>query len=114
MQTRSGADPIAARGLRKSYGPLPVLRGVDLGVRSGEVVALLGRNGAGKSTLLRLLASVARANGGQLELFGTDCHPGHADAGVRRRIGFVAHEPLLYRDLSARANLDFFARLYGG
>jgi heme exporter protein A len=106
------SDPIAARDLRKSYGPLAVLRGIDLTVRRGEVVALLGPNGAGKSTLLRLLASVARANRGRLDLFGVDCHPGHADASVRARIGFVAHEPLLYRDLSPRANLDFFARLY--
>jgi ABC-2 type transport system ATP-binding protein/heme exporter protein A len=109
----AGETPIRARALRKSYGLLPVLRGVDLDVERGSFVALLGANGAGKSTLLRLLAGVTRASGGSLEILGTDCHPGRPEPAVLARIGFVAHEPLVYRDLTVRQNLAFFADLYG-
>ena len=105
--------PIQTRGLAKSYGLLPVLRGIDLDVQSGECIALLGANGAGKSSLLKLLAGVSRASRGTLKLFGNDCHPQRPGAEVLARIGFVGHEPLVYRDLTPRENLAFFGRLYG-
>ncbi len=104
--------PIRARALAKSYGLLPVLRGIDLNVERGECIALLGANGAGKSTLLRLLAGVARPSKGELALFGESCHPERPPRDVLARIGFVGHEPLVYRDLSPRQNLDFFAQIY--
>ena len=112
MQRDPGDPPIQARALAKSYGLLPVLRGIDLDVPPGECLALLGANGAGKSTLLRLLAGVSRASKGALELFGVSCHPERPSREVLRRIGFVGHEPLVYRDLTPRQNLDFFAQLY--
>lgn len=105
--------PIRARSLSKSYGLLPVLRGIDLDVVRGECLALLGANGAGKSTLLRLLAGVSRASKGELSLFGVSCQPERPSTEVLARIGFVGHEPLVYRDLTPRQNLDFFAQLYG-
>ena len=104
--------PIRARSLAKSYGLLPVLRGIDLEVERGECLALLGANGAGKSTLLRVLAGVTRPSQGELALFGTSCHPERPSREILARIGFVGHEPLVYRDLTPRQNLDFFAQLY--
>ncbi len=112
MERDVGDTPIRARALTKSYGLLPVLRGIDLDVNRGECLALLGANGAGKSTLLRLLAGVSRASKGDLSLFGVSCHPERPSTEVLARIGFVGHEPLVYRDLSPRQNLDFFAQLY--
>lgn len=113
MERAAGDTPIRARSLRKSYGLLPVLRGIDLDVSTGECLALLGANGAGKTTLLRLLAGVTRPSKGSLELFGTSCHPQRPSTDTLARIGFVGHEPLVYRDLSPRQNLAFFAQLYG-
>lgn len=112
MEREPGTTPIRARALKKSYGLLPVLRGIDLEVGHGECLALLGANGAGKSTLLRLLAGVSRASQGELSLFGVSCHPERPPTDVLSRIGFVGHEPLVYRDLTPRQNLDFFAQLY--
>ncbi len=72
---------------------------------------LLGPNGAGKTTLLRILAMLAPPDSGEVLLFGepTTDRP----AGARARLGFLSHEPCLYPELTARENLDFFARLYG-
>ena len=112
MERDAGDTPIRARSLSKSYGLLPVLRSVDLDVRHGECLALLGANGAGKSTLLRLLAGVSRASAGNLDLFGSSCHPERPTTKTLARIGFVGHEPLVYRDLTPRQNLAFFAQIY--
>ncbi len=101
---------IEARGLFKSFGLLPVLRGLDLAVTRGEFVALLGPNGSGKSTLLRLLAGLSKASGGQIFVGGWEL-PREA-AAVRAQIGLVSHKPLLYEALNARENLRFFARMY--
>ena len=113
MEPDAGDCPIRARALTKSYGLLPVLRGIDLEVRRGDCLALLGANGAGKSTLLRLLAGIGRASKGSLTLFGRSCHPERPEAETLARIGFVGHEPLVYRDLTPRQNLEFFVRVYG-
>jgi len=112
MEGDAGDTPIRARSLAKSYGLLPVLRGIDLDVPRGQCLALLGANGAGKSTLLRLLAGVSRASRGDLELFGTRFSNERPSPAILARIGFVGHEPLVYRDLTPRQNLDFFAQLY--
>lgn len=112
MERDVGETPIRARALAKSFGLLPVLRGIDLDVAPGECLALLGANGAGKSTLLRLLSGVSRPSKGELALFGIRCHPERPPPAVLSRIGFVGHEPLVYRDLTPRQNLDFFAELY--
>ena len=112
MESDATPAPIAARGLLKSFGALPVLRGVDLVVERGQTVAILGANGAGKSTLLRVLACISRARRGSLRLFGVDCLPGRPTASVLSRLGFVGHDPLVYRDLTPLQNLEFFARAY--
>ncbi len=88
-----------------------ILQDVSLDIPPGRFVAILGANGAGKSTLLKTLATLIRPSSGELVLFGR-CVQG--DAGrLRSRIGFLGHQSLLYRELSALDNLVFFGRLYG-
>ncbi len=101
---------IEVRRLVKTFGLKPVLRGLDLHLEAGEFVALLGPNGAGKTTLLRILASLARPSLGEVRLAGHRL-PGDA-AAVRRILGVVSHQPLLYGDLTAEENLRFYARMY--
>ncbi|MEO2169764.1 MAG: heme ABC exporter ATP-binding protein CcmA [bacterium] len=103
---------IRAEGLGKNFGTRRVLHELSLEVASGECLGLLGGNGAGKSTLLRLLAGSSRPAAGSVALFGVDAHGDDAGT-IRRRLGFVGHEGMVYRDLSPRENLDVFARLYG-
>jgi ABC-type multidrug transport system ATPase subunit len=92
---------IRAHGLAKRYGGKRVLRGLELDVARGGFVLVTGPNGSGKTTLLRLVAGLAAPTAGELEV-----------AVDRGRIGFLAHEPLVYRELTALENLDLFGRLY--
>ena len=102
---------IETRSLKKTFGLRPVLRGVDLAVAPGECLALMGPNGAGKTTLLRILATLSKPTAGLVRVANL---PLPAAAGeVRRRLGVVAHHPLLYSDLTADENLQFYARMYG-
>jgi heme exporter protein A len=87
-----------------------VLRDVSLQVPAGATLAVLGRNGAGKSTLLRILATLLRPHAGEVRVFG-EALPRRGFA-VRARLGLLAHDPLLYRDLSGRENLGYHARLH--
>ncbi len=102
---------IKCEGVIKSYGLLPVLRGIDLHVRKGEFVTLVGANGAGKTTLLRIVGTLMQPTDGSVTIGGWPLAR-HADR-VRRHIGLVSHQPLLYGDLTAGENLNFFARMYG-
>lgn len=110
-QNGAAAPVVAAAGLCLSIDATPILQDISLEIAAGESVALLGANGAGKSTLLRVLAGLMTSSSGRLDLFGTAV--GHQRTAARARIGIVAHQPMLYRDLSARENIEFFARLYG-
>jgi heme exporter protein A len=102
---------IEVRKLIKRFGLKTILRGVDFQVEAGEFVALLGPNGAGKTTFLRILASLSRPAMGQVRIAGYTL-PAQASA-VRRRLGVVSHQPLLYGDLTAEENLYFYGRMYG-
>ena len=106
-----GEPPIAirARGLAKDYDHRPVLKSIDLDVKSGESLLLRGSNGAGKTTLLRCLASSVRPTAGAVWWFG---HRVADDPSLRRLIGVVAHESRLYPQLTLRENLLLAARLY--
>ncbi len=101
---------IRLRGVVKQYGLNPVLRGVDLAVEQGEFVTLVGPNGAGKSTLMGIVATLLQPTAGEARVGGW-LLPQQADR-VRRHIGLVSHNSLLYRDLTATENLAFFAKLY--
>lgn len=102
---------IKVRKLIKRFGLKTVLRGLDFHVEQGEFVALLGPNGAGKTTFLRILASLSRPSMGGVSIAGYRL-PDQASA-VRRRLGVVSHQPLLYGDLTAEENLRFYGRMYG-
>jgi len=102
---------IELRGLVRHFGERTVLRQVSVSVPAGATLAVLGRNGAGKSTLLRILATLLRPHAGEVSVLGEPL-PRQAWA-VRGRLGLLAHEPLLYRDLSGRENLGYHARLHG-
>jgi ABC-type multidrug transport system ATPase subunit len=91
---------IAARGLAKSFGPKRVFAGLDLALGPGGFLLVTGPNGSGKSTLLRVLAGLAAPTRGELEL------------PARGTIGYLGHEPLVYRELTPLENLTLFARLY--
>jgi len=92
---------IRGRDVEKRYGRKRVLRGVDIAVPRGGFAVVTGANGSGKTTLLRLLAGLALATRGDL-VVDVD----------RSQIGYLAHEPLVYRELTAMENLDLFGRLY--
>jgi heme exporter protein A len=92
---------IAARAVEKRYGPRRALAPVDFELPRGGFLVVTGPNGSGKTTLLRLVAGLAAPTRGALEV----------DAG-RQSLGFLGHEPLLYRDLTALENLDLYGRLY--
>jgi heme exporter protein A len=95
----------------RRYGEREALAGVSLSLPRGASLVVFGPNGSGKTTLLRLLAGLLRPHTGTMRVLGSEL-PRQAWA-VRGRIGLLAHEPLLYRDLSARENLAFHARLHG-
>jgi heme ABC exporter ATP-binding subunit CcmA len=102
---------IDLRGIGRRFGARWVLRGVTCEVRSGEVVGLLGPNGSGKSTILRVLATLLKPNAGAATVAGFDVVR-EADE-VRGAVGYLAHAPGVYDDLSARENLVFAAEMIG-
>lgn len=105
------ADPyMNIVGLKKTYGLKPILRGMNLTVLQGERVAILGSNGTGKTTLLRILAGLTKPSAGTIVVAGYDILK-DAQA-VQQRVGFVAHQPYLYEELTALENLLFFGRMY--
>ena len=108
-----GAPPpaFAVRGLTKRFGRSTALREVDLEIERGRRHVLFGRNGAGKSTLLAIAATLLRPTSG--DVFYDGAHGDDAGDSVRRRIGLVSHQSLLYPDLTVLENLEFYRRLYG-
>jgi heme exporter protein A len=98
-------------GLARHYGEREALSGVSLTLQEGQTLVVFGPNGAGKSTLLRVLATLLRPHAGSVSVLGRRL-PQESWA-VRGRIGLLGHEPLLYRELTARENLRFHARLHG-
>ncbi|MFL5953014.1 MAG: ATP-binding cassette domain-containing protein [Gaiellaceae bacterium] len=91
---------ISARGLAKRYGDRRVFSGVDLEVADGGFLLVTGPNGSGKTTLLRVLAQLAAPTAGELRL------------PLRHTVGYLGHEPLVYRELTPLENLTLFGRLY--
>jgi ABC-type multidrug transport system ATPase subunit len=106
----SAPPAIELRGLSRRFGERTALRGLTVAVPTETTLAVLGRNGAGKSTLLRILATLLRPHAGEVSVLGEPL-PRRGFA-VRGRVGYLGHEPLLYRDLSGRENLRYQARLH--
>jgi len=92
---------LTARRLGKRYGEKRVLRGIDLALPRGGFLVVTGPNGAGKTTLLRICAGLAQPTEGAIERHAT-----------RAQVGYLGHEPLVYRELTPLENLNLFARLY--
>jgi ABC-2 type transport system ATP-binding protein len=102
---------VEVRGLRKAYGEIQAVDGVDFDVRPGETFGFLGPNGAGKSTTIKILCTLAAADGGTARVAGFDVDKERDD--VRRHIGLVFQDTTLDTYLSAEQNLRFHAELYG-
>ncbi|MFT3833180.1 MAG: ABC transporter ATP-binding protein [Micropruina sp.] len=112
MSTQPGAvAAIEASGLRRTFGDVVAVDGVDLDVPSGAVLGLLGPDGAGKSTLIRMLATVLRPDSGDARVQGFSVT--RQAAKVTPRIGYMSQKFALYPDLSVAENIEFFARLRG-
>jgi heme exporter protein A len=120
VEARSSGEPAAPAtseqaielaGLRREFGDRVALAGIDLRLGAGNSLAVLGPNGSGKSTLLRILAGLLRPSGGNVSVLG--CALPKQTYRLRGRVGYLGHEPLLYRDLSPRENLRLAAALHG-
>jgi heme exporter protein A len=101
---------LEVEALARFYGEREALGDVSLSLREGQTLVVFGPNGAGKTTLLRVLATLLRPHSGSVRIFDSRL-PDEAWA-VRGRIGLLGHAPLLYRELTARENLRFHARLH--
>ena len=111
-QNDPGAPVIVARGVRKHYGPIHAVDGVDLEVRSGELFGLIGHNGAGKSTMFKMMLGLIPLTAGEIRIDGAPV-PGSDFRTVRRKIGYLPENVVLYDNLTGTETLDFFARLKG-
>jgi heme exporter protein A len=98
-------------GLERHYGERVALAGVSVRVDEGQTLAVLGANGAGKTTLLRVLAGLLRPHGGAARVLGAELPK--ETWKVHGKVGYLGHEPLLYRELTGRENLTYHARLHG-
>jgi heme exporter protein A len=98
-------------GLERRYGERVALGGVSVSVEEGQTLVVLGANGAGKTTLLRVLSGLLRPHAGTVRVLGAEL-PGERWK-LPKLVGYLGHEPLLYRDLTGRENLGYHARLHG-
>ena len=103
-------DRVDLEDVSRNFGRRRAVSHVSFSIRSGDILGLLGPNGAGKSTLLGMLATLVAPTSGTIR-YGAGT-ASSAGGGIRSRIGVLAHELHLYPELSARQNLEFFARLY--
>ena len=108
----AGAPVIVARGVHKHYGPIHAVDGVDLEVRSGELFGLIGHNGAGKSTMFKMMLGLIPLTAGEIRIDGAPV-PGSDFRAVRRKVGYLPENVVLYDNLTGTETLDFFARLKG-
>jgi heme exporter protein A len=107
-----GSDGLFLEGIAKRFGRKWALRGLSMQVEAGTAMALMGHNGSGKTTLLRVLATTLRPTRGAGRIFGHDLlRHGHA---IREHVGALYHQPGVYGDLTARENLEFARKMFGG
>lgn len=106
------SNPIVeARGVRRAYGKVCALAGVDLAVNEGEIFGIIGPDGAGKTTLFRILTTLLLADGGSVTVDGFDAVKEYRQ--IRKRIGYMPGKFSLYQDLTVEENLEFFATVFG-
>ncbi len=101
---------VKVEGLTKFYGPLRVLRGLNLELKRGEFLVIFGANGSGKSTLTRILSTLSRPSSGRVFVEGLDLEKQAQQ--IRQRIGVLLHNSLLYNELSVYENLKFYGRMF--
>ena len=109
MNSPRAALAVTAHDVRKRFGTIEALAGLDLEIRSGEIYGLLGPNGSGKTTFIRCVAGLVRPDAGAITVLGRTAR----DAVGAGRVGYMTQAAALYGDLSVRENLAFFARLEG-
>ena len=105
------AAAVELEDVGRAYGERTALAGVTLTLAPGQTLAVFGANGAGKTTLLRILATLLKPHAGRARVLGAELP--REGWSVRGRVGLLAHDPLLYRELTPRENLRFHARLHG-
>ncbi len=105
-----GVLAIETKGLEKQFGFFPVLQGIDLAVGQGEFLTIFGPNGAGKSTLLSILATFIKPGDGEAFVAGFDVS--REKQRIRKLIGFISHNTMLYENLTAWENLEFIGAFY--
>ncbi len=110
-------DPVATgiavqtRGLRKTFGPVVAVEGLDLEIRRGEVFGVLGPNGSGKTTTIRMLCGLLKPSAGDATVVGYDLRTQQSE--IRQSIGYMSQRFGLYDDLTVRENVRFYASVYG-
>jgi len=102
---------LSLNNVSKKFGNMPVLKGIDLDIKKGEFVALLGANGAGKTTLVKIMSALSSPSEGAVMVNGKDISKDQGS--LRGIIGVISHETYLYNDLTAVENLRFFGQMYG-
>lgn len=104
-------NAIEVRHLRKAFGTLKAVDGIDFELKQGEFLTVFGPNGAGKTTLIKILAGLTQPSSGTAKVAGYDVAEGHPE--MRKEIGIISHATALYADLTPLENLIFFARMHG-
>ena len=104
-------NAIEVRHLRKAFGTLKAVDGIDFELKQGEFLTVFGPNGAGKTTLIKILAGLTQPSSGTAKVAGYDVAEGHSE--MRKEIGIISHATALYADLTPLENLIFFARMHG-
>ena len=106
-----GTAAVETRGLRKAFGSLVAVEGLDLSIARGEVFGMLGPNGSGKTTTIRMLCGLLQPSAGTARVVGFEVTT-HSEA-IRQRIGYMSQRYGLYDDLTVEENLRFYATVYG-
>jgi heme exporter protein A len=109
MQSLENA--IEVRHIRKAFGTLKAVDGIDFELKQGEFLTVLGPNGAGKTTLIKILSGLTQPSSGAAKVSGFDVTEGHPE--MRKEIGVISHSTALYADLTPLENMIFFARMHG-